>query len=95
MGSNAVGALFRRRLENIGGYQDHGVSAVVAVPVHGGPGFSGGVTGFEGLRSAIVANDRVRSLQEINHGRTILVIVQADVTARLDRQQPQAELPSG
>ena len=29
------------------------------------------------------------------HGRPILVIVQADGTARLDRQQPQAELPSG
>src|SRR4051794_39590310 len=56
-------------------------------------GVPGRVTRVEGLRRAIVANDNACSLQKINHGRPILVIVQADVTARLDRQQPQ--LPSG
>ena len=65
------------------------------MPTHGGPRFSGRVTSVKGLRTAIVTSDRVRPLNEINHGRPLLVIMEADVTARFYSDQAQPELPSG
>jgi len=68
-------------LEDIRRDQNDGVFAVVAVPMHGRSRFSRRVTGVESFRAAIVANDGVGALKEINHGRTILVAMEADITA--------------
>jgi hypothetical protein len=63
--------------------------------MHGGPRFSGCVTSVKGLRTAIVTNDRVCPLNEINHSRPVLVTMQADATARFDGEQAEPQLPSG
>ena len=50
---------------------------------------------MKSLRSAVVADNRVRPLHEINHGGPVLVAMHAYVTARLNREQSQAKLAAG
>src|SRR5215475_8575823 len=84
----------RAGLENIGGDQDDGVGAVVAVPVNGLAVFASGVAGTKRLRGAVVTDDGVGPLHEIDYGRPLLVIMEPDVPSRLDGQHAQAQLPA-
>src|ERR1035437_3006665 len=67
------------RIENIGCDQDDSIFAVIPMPMHSSPRLSRGVTRVKGLGGAIVTNDRVRPLNEINYGWSVLPVNRAVV----------------
>ena len=93
----AIGGVFTGlfvRFKNIGRDCDDSVFAVVPVPMNGCTGFPGSIARMKSLRCAVVTDDRVCPLHEINHGGPILVAMETNMPARFDREQSQPQLPA-
>src|ERR1051326_2658807 len=84
-----------RSLHEIARHDNYGVIADVAVPVHGLDAFRGSVARVECFRRTILVGHRIGALQEVDGGRPVLVVVNADVTAWLDVEHAQPQLPPG
>ena len=82
-------------LKNIYGYQNDSVVPVVAMPMHRRSWFRSRITGMEGFRRAILANDGVGSLNEVDHARPLLMVMETNMAPWFNGEHTQAQLETG
>src|SRR3981081_557757 len=72
--------------------EDDWFGAIVLMPVRGGFRFPGGISWAKDFLRSVFIGHRVGSLEEIDHGGSVLVVVQANVPARRDVENSKPQL---